>query len=293
MNALPKAAFIGLGAMGFPMAGHLQRSGFDTTVYNRTTSKATEWVTKYGGSIASSPRKAAVNSDYVFICVGADSDVRDVVNGPSGVLKGMRAGSILIDHTTASAELARELGQVCSEKGIGFLDAPVSGGQAGAENGNLTIMCGGDTAAFHTSRSALQSYSQQCTLIGPTGSGQLTKMVNQICIAGLIQALSEGLEFGRRSGLNLELVLETISKGAAGSWQMENRGTTMTKNEFDFGFAVDWMRKDLGIVFSEAARVGSPLPITKMVDDFYEKVQQRHGNRLDTSSLISLLRNYD
>ena len=293
MNALPKAAFIGLGAMGFPMAGHLQRSGFDTTVYNRTTSKATEWVTQHGGSIASSPRKAAVNSDYVFICVGADSDVRDVVNGPSGVLKGMRAGSILIDHTTASAELARELGQVCSEKGIGFLDAPVSGGQAGAENGNLTIMCGGDTAVFHSSRSALQSYSQQCTLIGPTGSGQLTKMVNQICIAGLIQALSEGLEFGRRSGLDLELVLETISKGAAGSWQMENRGTTMTKNEFDFGFAVDLMRKDLGIVFSEAARVGSPLPITKMVDDFYEKVQQRHGNRLDTSSLISLLRNYD
>ena len=293
MNAVSKVAFIGLGAMGFPMAAHLQRSGFDTTVYNRTTSKATEWVAQHGGSMASSPRKAAINSDYVFICVGADRDVRDVVNGPSGVLEGMRAGSVLIDHTTASADLARELGQICSEKSIGFLDAPVSGGQAGAENGNLTIMCGGDAAVFHSSRSALQSYSQQCTLIGPTGSGQLTKMVNQICIAGLIQGLSEGLEFGRRSGLDLELVLETISKGAAGSWQMENRARTMTKDEFDFGFAVDWMRKDLGIVFSEATRTGSPLPITKMVDELYKKVQQRQGNRLDTSSLISLLRDYD
>ena len=293
MNALPTAAFIGLGVMGFPMAGHLQRSGFQTTVYNRTNSKAIEWVAQHGGSIASSPKKAAANSDYVFICVGDDSDVREVVSGPSGVLEGMRAGSTLIDHTTASAELARELGQTCFEKDIGFLDAPVSGGQAGAENGKLTIMCGGDPAVFHNSRSALQSYSQQCTLIGPTGSGQLTKMVNQICIAGLIQGLSEGLEFGRRSGLDLELGLETISKGAAGSWQMNNRGKTMIKNEFDFGFAVDWMRKDLGIVFSEAATNGSPLPITKMVDGFYEKVQQRQGNRLDTSSLISLLRNSD
>ena len=283
-------AFIGLGVMGYPMAGHLQAAGHRTTVYNRTAAKAAAWASEHGGTVGATPAEAATGAAVVLLCVGADDDVRSVVYGDDGVLDSMQDGAVLVDHTTASAELARELDGACRERGVGFIDGPVSGGQAGAENGVLTVMCGGEQSAFDVAAPIIDAYSRACTLLGPAGAGQLTKMVNQICIAGLVQALSEGLEFGRRAGLDLDLVIDTISQGAAGSWQMENRGRTMARDEFDFGFAVDWMRKDLGIVLREGDRNGAPLPVTATVDQFYKAVQQAGGHRWDTSSLISLLR---
>ena len=286
----PTTAFIGLGVMGYPMAGHLQAAGYPTRVYNRTEAKSAAWADAHGGTAHSTPAEAARGAKVVFLCVGADDDVRSVVYGDDGVLGAMEAGSVLVDHTTASAELARELDSACRNQGVGFVDGPVSGGQAGAENGVLTVMCGGEQQAFDIAQPVIDSYSRACTLLGPAGSGQLTKMVNQICIAGLVQALSEGLEFGRRAGLDLDLVIDTISQGAAGSWQMENRGRTMARDEFEFGFAVDWMRKDLGIVLAEGDRNGAPLAVTAMVDQLYKVVQEQGGNRWDTSSLISLLR---
>jgi len=283
-------AFIGLGVMGYPMAGHLAAAGHRVTVFNRTKSVAQRWTAEHAGEMAETPVQAGTGASIVFMCVGADEDVRAVAYGDDGALGAMSDGSILVDHTTASADLARELAAVSSEHGVGFVDAPVSGGEAGAQNGVLTVMCGGDAEHFERVRPVMGSYARAVTLIGPAGSGQLTKMVNQICIAGLVQALSEGLEFGRRAGLDLDTVLDTISQGAAGSWQMSNRGTTMMADEFEFGFAVDWMRKDLGIVLSEAQRNGAPLPVTSLVDQFYKRVQEFGGGRWDTSSLIALLR---
>ena len=283
-------AFIGLGVMGFPMAGHLAAAGHRVTVFNRTTSVAQRWVAENAGELADTPARAASGAEIVFICVGADDDVRAVVYGDDGALATMSDTSILVDHTTASADLARELSGACARQGVGFIDAPVSGGEAGAQNGVLTVMCGGAAEHFERARPVIDAYARAVTLIGAAGSGQLTKMVNQICIAGLVQALSEGLEFGRRAGLDLDAVLETISQGAAGSWQMSNRGTTMMADEFEFGFAVDWMRKDLGIVMAEAQRNGAPLPVTSLVDQFYKRVQELGGGRWDTSSLIALLR---
>jgi len=283
-------AFIGLGAMGYPMAGHLSNAGFNTTVYNRTAAKSTNWVNEYvEGSVNVTPRLAAVDAKVVLLCVGNDDDVRSVVYGEDGVLAGMSAGDILIDHTTTSAELARELSQATNDLGIQFLDAPVSGGQAGAQNGMLTVMVGGDKGAYETVISLLNCYSQKHQLMGPSGSGQLTKMVNQICIAGVVQGLSEALHFAGKAGLDPTQVVDVISKGAAQSWQMENRASTMIKGEFDFGFAVDWMRKDLGIVLDEAKNNGANLPITALVDQFYGQVQANGGRRFDTSSLITLL----
>ncbi len=283
-------AFIGLGVMGFPMAGHLAAAGHRVTVFNRTASVAQRWSGEHQGRVATTPADAADSAAIVFMCVGADDDVRAVAYGDDGALAAMGEGSILVDHTTASADLARELAAACAEQGIGFIDAPVSGGEAGAQNGVLTVMCGGAAEHFERARPVMDCYARAVTLIGPAGSGQLTKMVNQICIAGLVQALSEGLEFGRRAGLDLDAVLDTISQGAAGSWQMSSRGTTMVADEFDFGFAVDWMRKDLGIVLSEAQRNGAPLPVTAVVDQFYKRIQELGGGRWDTSSLIALLR---
>ncbi|WP_419839440.1 NAD(P)-dependent oxidoreductase [Candidatus Poriferisodalis sp.] len=283
-------AFIGLGVMGYPMAGHLAAAGHRVAVFNRTRSVAQRWTAEHAGVTAPTPAQAATGASIVFMCVGADDDVRAVAYGDDGALGAMSDGSILVDHTTASADLARELAAVSSEQGVGFVDAPVSGGEAGAQNGVLTVMCGGEAGHFERARPVMDSYARTVTLIGPAGSGQLTKMVNQICIAGLVQALSEGLEFGRRAGLDLDAVLETISQGAAGSWQMSNRGTTMMADEFEFGFAVDWMRKDLGIVMAEAQRNGAPLPVTSLVDQFYKRVQELSGGRWDTSSLIALLR---
>ena len=282
-------AFIGLGVMGFPMAGHLAAAGHRVAVFNRTASVAQRWSGEHQGRVAATPAEAAAGAAIVFMCVGADDDVRAVVYGDSGALAAMGEGSVLVDHTTASADLARELSAACAERGIGFVDAPVSGGEAGAQNGVLTVMCGGEAAHFERARPVMDAYARAVTLIGGAGSGQLTKMVNQICIAGLVQALSEGLEFGRRADLDLDAVLDTISQGAAGSWQMANRGTTMAAGEFDFGFAVDWMRKDLGIVLSEAERNGAPLPVTSLVDQFYKRIQELGGGRWDTSSLITLL----
>ncbi len=283
-------AFVGLGVMGFPMAGHLASAGYRVAVFNRTANVAQRWQGEHSGSVAATPAAAAADADIVFMCVGADDDVRSVVYGDDGVLAEARSGSILVDHTTASADLARELASACAERDVGFIDAPVSGGEAGAQNGLLTVMCGGAAKHFERARPVMDSYARAVTRIGGPGAGQLTKMVNQICIAGLVQALSEGLEFGRRAGLDLATVLETISQGAAGSWQMSNRGTTMAADTFDFGFAVDWMRKDLGIVLSEAQRNGAPLPVTALVDQFYKRVQEFGGGRWDTSSLIALLR---
>ncbi|WP_419907469.1 NAD(P)-dependent oxidoreductase [Candidatus Poriferisodalis sp.] len=282
-------AFIGLGVMGFPMAGHLAAAGHRVAVFNRTVSVAQRWSGEHQGRVAATPAEAADGADIVFMCVGADDDVRAVVYGDDGALAAMGEGSVLVDHTTASADLARELSAACAERGVGFVDAPVSGGEAGAQNGVLTVMCGGEAAHFERARPVMDAYARAVTLIGGAGSGQLTKMVNQICIAGLVQALSEGLEFGRRADLDLDAVLDTISQGAAGSWQMANRGTTMKAGEFDFGFAVDWMRKDLGIVLSEAERNGAPLPVTSLVDQFYKRIQELGGGRWDTSSLITLL----
>ena len=281
-----KVAFIGLGAMGFPMAGHLQQKGYQVCVYNRSGEKATGWVQQYGGLSASTPAAAAADADVVMLCVGNDQDVRAVVYGEHGVLAGMRRNAILVDHTTASADLARELEAACALQQIGFLDAPVSGGQAGAQNGLLTIMTGCDPAVFDQALPVLQSYARSCKLLGPAGSGQLAKMVNQICIAGIVQGLAEALHFGTAAGLDCKAVLEVISKGAAQSWQMENRGVTMVDGQFNFGFAVDWMRKDLGITLDEARRNGAQLPLTALVDQFYAELQAQGHGRLDTSSLI-------
>jgi 3-hydroxyisobutyrate dehydrogenase len=282
-----KLAFLGLGVMGYPMAGHLQKAGHDVTVYNRTGAKAANWVEQYGGKSAPSPADAARDAEIVLMCVGNDNDVRAVAKE---ALAGMNAGSILVDHTTASAHVAREVASAAKARRVDFLDAPVSGGQAGAENGKLTIMCGGERSVFTKAEPVLAQYGRAVTLLGDTGAGQLTKMVNQICIAGLVQALSEGINFAHRSGLDPNLVLEVISKGAAQSWQMENRGKTMVADKFDFGFAVDWMRKDLGICLEEARANGSALPVTALVDQLYSRVQARGGGRWDTSSLIRLLR---
>jgi 3-hydroxyisobutyrate dehydrogenase-like beta-hydroxyacid dehydrogenase len=284
-----KLAFLGLGVMGFPMAGHLQKAGHSVTVYNRNAEKAAKWVATYGGASAATPREAAKDADIVLMCVGNDDDVRSVVYGDNGALAGMKAGAVLVDHTTASALLARELDAAAKAAGKGFIDAPVSGGQAGAENGKLGIMCGGDQATFDRVKDVLNVYAKALVRIGDAGAGQLTKMVNQICIAGLVQALSEGLAFADKAGLDAKLVLEVISKGAAQSWQMENRGTTMIDGKFDFGFAIDWMRKDLGICLDEARRNGARLPITAVIDQFYGDVQRDGGGRLDTSSLIKRL----
>lgn len=279
-------AFLGLGVMGYPMAGHLQANGHAVTVYNRTESKAQAWAKQHGGAAKATPAEAATGADIVFMCVGNDNDVLAVAQA---ALKGMETGAILVDHTTASADAARHLYAMAKAQGVAFIDAPVSGGQMGAEKGQLTIMCGGDQTAFNVAKPAMDCFAKATTLMGASGAGQLTKMVNQICIAGLVQALSEGLAFAEKAGLDGDLVLDVISKGAAQSWQMENRGKTMLKREFNFGFAVDWMRKDLGIVIDEAKRNGAVLPITAQIDQFYADVQQAGGARFDTSSLITRL----
>ena len=285
---MAKVGYVGLGIMGGPMARHLATASHSVVVYNRTTAKAEEWVKAHGGSFALTPREVAEQSDVVFMCVGNDDDVRSVVYGADGVLAGMSKGKTLVDHTTASATLARELSGACAEKGIGFVDAPVSGGQAGAENGQLTIMCGSDdVAAYERIEPIVDAYAKRCKQLGNAGSGQLAKMVNQICIAGIAQGLSEALNFAMRAGLNPDDVVDVISKGAAQSWQMENRSKTMVRDEFEFGFAVEWMRKDLGMCFDEAKRNGAQLPMTEMVDKFYEEVVAMGGRRWDTSSLIA------
>jgi 3-hydroxyisobutyrate dehydrogenase-like beta-hydroxyacid dehydrogenase len=285
---MANVGYVGLGIMGGPMARHLAAASHSVVVYNRTTAKAEEWVKAHGGSFALTPREVAEQSDVVFMCVGNDDDVRSVVYGADGVLAGMSKGKTLVDHTTASATLARELSVACAEKGVGFVDAPVSGGQAGAENGQLTIMCGSDdVAAFERIEPIVDAYAKRCKQLGNAGSGQLAKMVNQICIAGIAQGLSEALNFAMRAGLNPDDVVDVISKGAAQSWQMENRSKTMVRDEFEFGFAVEWMRKDLGMCFDEAKRNGAQLPMTEMVDKFYEEVVAMGGRRWDTSSLIA------
>lgn len=285
-----KVAFLGLGVMGFPMAGHLANDGYDVTVYNRTAAKAEAWAEKYKGKTAATPREAALDAEIVMACVGNDDDLRSVVLGEDGAFSGMGKGTIFVDHTTASADVARELAAAGEALGIGFIDGPVSGGQAGAENGILTVMCGGDEGHFSAVKGAVESYAQAVTLLGPVGAGQLTKMVNQICIAGLVQGLSEGMHFAQKAGLDAKQVAGVISKGAAQSWQMENRYDTMVDDKFDFGFAVDWMRKDLGIALAEADRLGTSLPVTALVDQFYGDVQALGGGRWDTSSLIRRLR---
>jgi 3-hydroxyisobutyrate dehydrogenase len=286
-----KLAFLGLGVMGYPMAGHLAKAGHQVTVYNRTPAKAEAWAKDHGGSHRPSPMEAAKGADIVFSCVGNDDDIRAVALGPEGAFKGMEPGAIFADHTTASADIARELAARAVERGLGFLDAPVSGGQAGAVNGKLTIMVGGEPQAFERAGPVMAHYGRAVTLMGPAGSGQLTKMVNQICIAGLVEALAEGLNFAQRAGLDTRQVVEVIAKGAAQSWQMENRAHTMVEGKFDFGFAVDWMRKDLAICLAEARRNKAALPVTALVDQFYARLQERGGRRWDTSSLIDLLAN--
>jgi 3-hydroxyisobutyrate dehydrogenase-like beta-hydroxyacid dehydrogenase len=285
-----RVAFLGLGVMGFPMAGHLARAGHHVTVYNRTATKAERWLDEYGGKMATTPRAAAADAQIVFACVGNDADLRSVVLGNDGAFAGMAKDALFVDHTTASAAVARELYAQARKHGLHFIDAPVSGGQAGAVNGQLTVMCGGDGAAFERAMPVAMAFSKACTLIGPAGSGQLAKMVNQLCIAGLVQGLAEGINFGLAAGLDMKLVLQVIGKGAAQSWQMDNRGTTMVDDEFDFGFAVDWMRKDLGLCLDEARRNGAPLPVAALVDQFYADVQAMGGSRWDTSSLIRRLR---
>ncbi|RUO40973.1 oxidoreductase [Pseudidiomarina aestuarii] len=285
----PQVAFIGLGVMGYPMAGHLQREGWNTTVYNRTGSKAQRWVQEYGGEAASTPRAAAAGKDVICVCVGNDDDVRSVFYGSDGLLAELKPGAIVIDHTTASAELARELSQAVSEAGGRFLDAPVSGGQQGAENGKLTAMIGGDQSALAAVDTMLSSYAKTREYMGPAGHGQLAKMVNQICIAGVVQGLAEGLSFARKVGLDADTLIKAISQGAAGSWQMQNRYKTMWEQHYDHGFAVDWMRKDLKIALAEGDRQGLTLPLTALVDQFYAEVQQMGGNRWDTSSLLARL----
>lgn len=284
-----KVAFIGLGTMGYPMAGHLKLAGHDVCVYNRTTAKAERWVKEFGGSMALTPKEAAQGAKFVFACVGNDDDLRSVVLGDAGAFAGMSPGAVFVDHTTASAQVARELSAEADGRGFAFLDAPVSGGQAGAENGCLTVLCGGTPLAFELARPIMQAYGAAITHFGASGSGQLAKMVNQICIAGCVQGLSEAIAFGMNAGLDMKKVLDAVSKGAASSWQMVNRGHTMVDGRFDFGFAVDWMRKDLGIVLKEAEANGSVLPVTQLVDCFYEQIQRTGGGRMDTSSLITLL----
>ena len=284
-----KVAFIGLGVMGFPMAGHLVKAGHDVTVFNRTTAKARKWAETFGGKLALTPREAVSDCDIVFACVGEDKDLREVVLGENGALAGMKTGSVFVDHTTDSAEVAREMAKAFKTEGKAFLDAPVSGGQAGAENGILTIMVGGDEAVFDSVKEVLDAYACSVTRVGDAGCGQLAKMVNQICIAGLVEALSEAVAFGMNAGLDMKLVLPVLEKGAAGSWQMKARGVTMVDNQFDFGFAVDWMRKDLGIALAEARKNGSSLPVTALVNEFYAEVQRNGGSRWDTSSLVTRL----
>ena len=287
---MTKVAFVGLGVMGYPMAGHLSRADFEVTVYNRTASKANKWLEEYAGIIVTTPREAASSAEIICMCLGNDDDIRSVVYGEDGVLAGLNQGSLLIDHTTASPELAQELAAAAAEKKCGFLDAPVSGGQAGAENGKLTIMIGGDEASFARANEVLDSYARAARLMGPPGNGQLTKAVNQICIAGILQGLSEGLHFAEQAGLDINAVVDVISKGAAQSWQMENRSETMASGKFDYGFAVNWMRKDLGIALDTANSVKASLPLTALVDQFYADVQRFGGGRWDTSSLIERLR---
>lgn len=287
---MKKVAFIGLGVMGYPMAGHLKKAGYEVCVYNRTSEKAKKWVDEFQGTMALTPKDAAADCDIVFCCVGNDDDVRSVILGDEGALKGMNAGAILIDHTTASAELARELYEIAKTQQVEFLDAPVSGGQAGAENGVLTVMVGGEQTVFEQAQPVMAAFARFSQLMGKAGCGQLAKMCNQICIAGVVQGLAEAFNFADKAGLDPEALVETISKGAAGSWQMENRYKTMFANEFDFGFAVDWMRKDLGIAFTEAKKHGAPLPMTEMVDGYYQEIQDMGGNRWDTSSLIARLK---
>ena len=284
-----RVAFVGLGVMGYPMAGYLAKAGHDTVVYNRTAEKAERWVAEYGGASAPTPGQAATGADIVFSCVGNDDDVREVLLGEDGVLAGIGEGGIIVDHTTASAKIAREIFEKAAARNVGFLDAPVSGGQAGAENGQLTVMVGGDPDVFERARPVIDCYAKAITLIGPVGSGQLAKMVNQICIAGVVQGLSEGLHFAQRAGLDPAVVIESISKGAAQSWQMDNRWETMVAGKFDFGFAVDWMRKDLAIALEEASNNGATLELTELVDRYYEEVQAMGGKRWDTSSLIARL----
>ncbi|KMO16860.1 oxidoreductase [Methylobacterium indicum] len=286
---MAKVAFLGLGVMGGPMARHLAAKGHDVTVYNRTKAKADDWVKAHGGRAAATPREAADGQEIVFACVGNDDDLRQVTTGPDGAFSAMGKGTVFVDHTTASAEVARELAAAAEKAGFGFIDAPVSGGQAGAENGVLTVMCGGDADTFARVEPVIGSYARACRLLGPVGAGQLAKMMNQICIAGLVQGLSEAVHFGKRAGLDIEAVLDVISKGAAGSWQMENRGKTMNEGKFEFGFAVDWMRKDLSIVLAEARRNKAKLPVTALVDQFYADVQSLGGGRWDTSSLLARL----
>lgn len=287
---MAKVAFLGLGVMGYPMAGHLKnKGGHEVTVYNRTRAKAEKWAAEHGGAFAATPEEAAAGQDFVFSCVGNDDDLRQVTLGPDGAFGAMKQGAIFVDNTTASAEIARELYEAAKTRGIHFLDAPVSGGQAGAENGVLTVMCGGDEAIFEKARPVIDSFARMVDLMGPAGAGQLTKMVNQICIAGLVQGLAEGIHFGKKAGLDIEKVVEVISKGAAGSWQMENRHRTMNQGKYDFGFAVDWMRKDLAICLAEADRNGAKLPAAALIDQFYKDVQAMGGSRWDTSSLLARL----
>jgi len=283
-------AFIGLGAMGGPMAGHLQAAGHRVQVFNRSAAKAEAWAQAHGGRATASPLEAARGAQLVCLCVGRDDDVREVVTGPQGVLASLGAGAVIVDHTTTSASLAREMAQVCAAQGVAFIDAPVSGGEVGAQKGLLTVMCGGDAAAFARAEPALRAYAKAVTLLGDSGAGQLAKMVNQICIAGLVQGLAEALAFGQRAGLDMPTVLQVIGGGAAQSWQLDQRGPTMLEDRFDFGFAVDWMRKDLGLVLDEARRNGSSLPVTALVDQFYAEVQTLGGGRWDTSSLIRRLK---
>ena len=285
-----RVAFLGLGVMGYPMAGHLARAGHAVTVYNRTAAKAQAWVAEYGGAAAATPREAAAAAEFVFACVGNDDDLRSVVLGSDGALSGMSAGATFVDHTTASAAVARELYATAQDRGLQFVDAPVSGGQAGAVNGLLTVMCGGDAAPFDAMQPVAMAFSRAVTLVGASGAGQLAKMVNQVCIAGLVQGLAEGIAFGQQAGLDMAQVLDVIGKGAAQSWQMDNRGKTMVADKFDFGFAVDWMRKDLGLVLDEARRNGARVPVTALVDQFYGDVQRQGGGRWDTSSLIRRLK---
>jgi 3-hydroxyisobutyrate dehydrogenase len=287
---MAKVAFLGLGVMGYPMAGHLKnKGGHEVTVYNRTATKAQKWVDQYGGKKATTPKEAAAGQDFVMMCVGNDNDVRQVAIGADGAFEGMKQGAVFVDHTTASAEVARELYAEAKKRGFGFVDAPVSGGQAGAENGVLTVMCGGDAETYGRAEPVIAAYARMCKLLGNSGSGQLAKMVNQICIAGLVQGLAEGIHFAKRAGLDIEALIATISKGAAQSWQMENRYKTMMAGKYDFGFAVDWMRKDLSICVAEARRNGANLPVAALVDQFYAEVQKMGGGRWDTSSLLARL----
>ena len=281
-----KTAFIGLGVMGYPMAGHLKKAGHKVTAYNRTASKAEQWVQEFGGQKVSTPEEAAKDADFVMACVGNDDDLREITCGAKGAFSGMKQGAVFIDHTTVSAKVTRELAEIAGGKGFSFLDAPISGGQAGAENGVLTVMVGGDAKAFERAEPVMDAYSRMIKLLGPSGYGQMTKMVNQICIAGLVQGLSEGIHFAKAAGLDVEEVIDTISKGAAQSWQMENRYKTMNEGEYNHGFAVDWMRKDLGISLEEARSNGVHLPVTALVDQFYSEIQAMGGRRWDTSSLL-------